>query len=680
MFNIYANKYAPIDPLVPPCDINLIPIGHVGEGQTRCLVFDLTDCITKLGEGTWQISFVRPGDNACYICTNVEQLDNSAIWVITNTDTAYAGYGVVQLMYFPTSGGTAKTSQYRTVTFESNGIPGDAPDPYEGLLEQIAQLTSQATAAASTATAAAQAASTTVEEGVRTERSQRIAADEDLQTQITSLMGAVGGPLTAATAAAMTDTNKVYVYVGNESGYNYGHWYYYAGANWADGGVYNATALETDPTLSVEGMAADAAACGDLKSQIYSAFVEEAASGSIASFTDGADDVPVADLVVNITAVQSGTGDPSPTNVRSISGFTEANIVRSGKNMLDQTAFVQGPISGAGVDTNVYIRLRSPFVRVNAGQKYTFQCNSEVLIFELHRYDANQNWLGYVSVNQTQTTYTVPSDTAWMKVLIRKSDNTPVTVGELTAFQMEVGDTKTDYEPYNGNTYNVSFGSAGTVYGGTLDVTTGMLTITYVMVDMGTLNWGYSSSDVRFIVTNLPIVANADTEHVANILCPIYKPVGYRYVSGSYSNDNVMACGLFSGTTYLVVKNTSYTAAGVFKSAMSGIPLVYETTNPVSIQLSATEVRTLLENNNIWSDTGSVASLEYRADTQLYIEKLTNPDNDMTADSNIASGQYFMVNNTLYLATAAIASGATIVPGTNCTETSLAAALNAINA
>lgn len=267
MFNIYANKYAPIDPLVPPCDINLIPIGHVGEGLTRCLVFDLTDCINKLGEGTWQISFVRPGDNACYICTNVEQLDNSAIWVITNTDTAYAGYGVVQLMYFPTSGGTAKTSQYRTVTFESNGIPGDAPDPYEGLLEQIAQLTSQATAAASTATAAAQAASTTVEEGVKTERSQRIAADEDLQTQITSLMGAVGGPLTAATAAAMTDTNKVYVYTGNESGYNYGHWYYYAGANWADGGVYNAAALETDKTLTVEGMAADAAACGDLKRQ-----------------------------------------------------------------------------------------------------------------------------------------------------------------------------------------------------------------------------------------------------------------------------------------------------------------------------------------------------------------------------------------------------------------------------
>lgn len=266
MFTIYASNYAPINPLVPPCDINLIPIGYVGENLARCLVFDLSECVEQFGDGGFVISFLRHGDELPYLVTNTDRLEDNAIWNITDTDTAVDGYGLVQLQYIVDEV-VCKSALYRTVTFESNGIPGDAPDPYEGLLEQIAQLTSQATAAASTATAAAQAASTTVEEGVRTERSQRIAADEDLQTQITSLMGAVGGPLTAATAAAMTDTNRVYVYVGNESGYNYGHWYYYAGANWADGGVYNATALETDPTLSVEGMAADAAATGDLKRQ-----------------------------------------------------------------------------------------------------------------------------------------------------------------------------------------------------------------------------------------------------------------------------------------------------------------------------------------------------------------------------------------------------------------------------
>lgn len=61
-----------------------------------------------------------------------------------------------------------------------------------------------------------------------------------------------------ATAAEMTDTSIVYLYVGNESGYNKGHMYYYNGSTWVDAGI-----ASTDSTLSVAGMAADAKATGD---------------------------------------------------------------------------------------------------------------------------------------------------------------------------------------------------------------------------------------------------------------------------------------------------------------------------------------------------------------------------------------------------------------------------------
>lgn len=73
----------------------------------------------------------------------------------------------------------------------------------------------------------------------------------------------VGTPLVATTAAGMTDTTKIYVYTGSETGYTAGNWYYYNGSAWASGGVYNAEAIETDTTLSVSGMAADAKAVGD---------------------------------------------------------------------------------------------------------------------------------------------------------------------------------------------------------------------------------------------------------------------------------------------------------------------------------------------------------------------------------------------------------------------------------
>lgn len=81
-----------------------------------------------------------------------------------------------------------------------------------------------------------------------------------------------GSPLVASTVAGMTDHDKVYVYVGSETGYTSGNWYYWDGSAWTSGGVYNSVAVQTDTTLTLSGVAADSAKVGqelsDLKSQI----------------------------------------------------------------------------------------------------------------------------------------------------------------------------------------------------------------------------------------------------------------------------------------------------------------------------------------------------------------------------------------------------------------------------
>ena len=51
--------------------------------------------------------------------------------------------------------------------------------------------------------------------------------------------------------------------------------------------------------------------------------------------------------------------------------------------------------------------------------------------------------------------------------------------------------------------------------------------------------------------------------------------------------------------------NSSLSAAD-FKAAMSGVDFVYELATPIEIQLTPTEVRTLLGNNNIFADTGNI--------------------------------------------------------------------------
>lgn len=80
---------------------------------------------------------------------------------------------------------------------------------------------------------------------------------DEFDTEIATLESKVGSPLIASTVSEMTETDRVYVYTGSETGYTSGNWYYYDGATWTSGGVYNAVAIETDTTLSVSGKAAD---------------------------------------------------------------------------------------------------------------------------------------------------------------------------------------------------------------------------------------------------------------------------------------------------------------------------------------------------------------------------------------------------------------------------------------
>ena len=53
------------------------------------------------------------------------------------------------------------------------------------------------------------------------------------------------------TAVAMTDTEKIYLYGGNETGYTAGHWYYYNGTAWTDGGEFKGLTTSDYQIISV---------------------------------------------------------------------------------------------------------------------------------------------------------------------------------------------------------------------------------------------------------------------------------------------------------------------------------------------------------------------------------------------------------------------------------------------
>lgn len=100
------------------------------------------------------------------------------------------------------------------------------------------------------------------------EVSRATAAEEALAEQVSRLQKVVGSPFVANTAASMTNTDRVYVYTGSESGYTAGNWYYYDGSAWVSGGVYNSAGMNTDTTLAMAGIPADAEATGEAVAEL----------------------------------------------------------------------------------------------------------------------------------------------------------------------------------------------------------------------------------------------------------------------------------------------------------------------------------------------------------------------------------------------------------------------------
>lgn len=144
-----------------------------------------------------------------------------------------------------------------------------------------------------------------------------------------------GTPNMVTSSVQMTDTDKVYVYIGSEAGWNSGHWYYYdAGTStWVDGGVYNSVAFVTDTTLSIAGQPADAEAVGNkFKSVVLGGFTYINSSNKASICNGTMDDIPVNTIyTVNSTAGLTNT----PTE---LSGRTFGTVILSSSNVRNKRA------------------------------------------------------------------------------------------------------------------------------------------------------------------------------------------------------------------------------------------------------------------------------------------------------------------------------------------------------
>lgn len=412
--------------------------------------------------------------------------------------------------------------------------------------------------------------------------------------------------------------------------------------------------MEVSPTFEIT--APTTVEYGDLSAVLSSSKTQiESAYGIVATFNDGTIN-QVQSLTADINAIQEGDSDPSPTNIRPISGWTSAIIHTAGKNMLaimgaktgtvnevtytiesDGGIHASGTTGGTPRQLNLLYTVGRRALPVGVQLKLVIDRNSPFGIAVCYA-DKNNTTVNVINRYQAgQYTFTIPASAkiSWARVYFPSNttfDDSVVVHPMIVAS----GETNYNYTPYVPTTYQVSFTSAGTIYGGEVDVTAGTLTVTHKMVRISDCNWTYNSTYTRMQTTSIQDIVHSVSVRTVTLLCSSYLCIDDGRSVSNMPDKAIYAAG---NSTTVYIKDTSYTNADTFKTAMGDQTIVYPLETPITYQLSnVPQVWTLQNWNNVWSDTGD-SSLAYigqdftNAKMQLPELELPQGNNTLTIKS-----------------------------------------------
>ena len=183
---------------------------------------------------------------------------------------------------------------------------------------------------------------------------------------------------------------------------------------------------------------------------------------------------------MGITAIQAGNGDPSPSNIRPISGWTGANIYVRGINLFDGEV-EEGYISvSTGTNEPAATRYRCKnYIPVTPNARYYLIRPVSAAATRLYYYDQNKNFLSASpSSVQTDGVFAIPANCYYLRFFVNNAIS-----NYNNDISINYPSTDTNRHAYQGNTYNIDWtDAAGTIYGGTLDATLGKLIVTHANI------------------------------------------------------------------------------------------------------------------------------------------------------------------------------------------------------
>lgn len=307
---------------------------------------------------------------------------------------------------------------------------------------------------------------------------------------------------------------------------------------------------------------------------------------------------PLKEFKVYFGPKQSGRGDPSPDNVRWISGRKELSIYHSAENLYVPNPNNKGYINKSG---SIYVDTTSTYtdpLPVNAGDTYSFRCTTVSVKGEtnrrIHGYNSSGNWVQQITYAATPE-YTVedrkiiipiPDGISYIRASFRNQD-TNVRIAKENVLDVEW--------PY-------------TVFGGYLDMVNGEMWSAYErLVFDGSSDEEWSLSGEHGFCYNV----NLFSEPIPKVeMCDRYKAVP----NSSIAQMSDYQCAMDPTGTQLQIVDQSVSTIEEWKTKLSDGAVTVLIQRPElrkSLQLDPIVFKTFRGANNIFSSLDGDIDLQY---------------------------------------------------------------------
>ena len=384
----------------------------------------------------------------------------------------------------------------------------------------------------------------------------------------------------------------------------------------------------------------------------------ETITGDAVSFTTDMK-APLKECKVSFMPVQEGSGDPSPSNVRNISGWDGVSVKQCKKNFIIEDDPLNPNANYGHNSTGVtkYSEEEQGFYDEPPGISYTAHATGKNgLSYDKVRLfiaPSDMTVVFSIEYKNVGTTYGIRlhksssrltdihgnADSTWHRysqvISLSKGDYLKLLIYDKIYWrniQVEIANSVTDYESYQGTTYSIDWtDDAGTVYGGYVDLVKGELVATHLAFVMDGTNYTVSTGGAINTTTNMARAYSYIGEGGIQNL-PNGKSNTGIYASNKYvihgldsgTSDSVTDEGVYCGTgkPYVrVVVNADNLSDVSSASAIvnsinewlqsNPVQICYQLETPITYQLTPQQLITLKGQNNLWADTNGTTEIKF---------------------------------------------------------------------